>query len=53
MSLESKQSIEGYTFALSENKYSHSVVEKISEKHSFNISTDKTNCIMNMKGKKH
>lgn len=52
MSLENKQWIEGYIFALYEEEYSYSIIKKRCEKHGFNISTRKISDIINKKGKK-
>lgn len=52
MSFASKRWIEGYIFALSEEKYSYSIIKKRCEKHGFNISTRKISDIINGKGKK-
>ena len=46
MSLENKQCIESYIFALSEKKYFYSFIKKRCEKYDFNISTRKISDII-------
>ena len=46
-----KQWIEGYIFALSEEKYSYSVIQKRCEKHGMHVSKGKISYIVNNKGK--
>lgn len=51
MSLENKQLIEGYIFALSEENCLNRLLKKC-EKHGFNISTGKIRDLLNKKRKK-